>query len=305
MARPKESLQKWLETDLDLKKKWIQGKYSHFLNNDSPIDTNRIEPTLQAEIPTLGTLVVPISVYEKLRQGFRVFKFQQANSNKEKVQLHVSKKTKTELERLRKKLELVSLSQTVSRLTENFDISLLKQKEQIEQLKSLVQQQRNDVAYLQNKLKEQKKNQEILVNFFVDECASIISKNTSSEVDTTDTSSKLAKDVRNQLKLKLQEFNAQKNDNQMAQIQNHAVSPLNLVQEPLFENLPRTSSFARGYKQEQEQEQEQEIVAVNKSSTQIQNSVFPSNCLNIQKMLLSHTPKGGKIQPFPHDEDES
>ncbi|RSN82851.1 hypothetical protein EA770_04340 [Acinetobacter baumannii] len=296
MARPKESLQKWLETDLDLKTKWIQSKYSHFLNNNAPINTNRFEPTLQAELPTLGILIVPISEYEKLRQGFRAFKFQQANSNKEKIQLHVSKKTKTELERLRKKLQLGSLSQTVSKIADSFDTNLLKQKEQIEGLNILIQQQRNEVAYLENKLKKQEKNHETMVNFLLDECASIISKNSSNEVHTANTSNKLTKDVREQfeskLKIKYQEINGLKNDNKIASVQNYTSSPLNSVPVPVYGTLPRTSSFARGHMQE--------FVGENKSSTQ--NSGIPSKWLDVQKMLLSHTPKGGKILAFPHDE---
>ena len=46
MARPKESLKKWLETDQDLKEKWIKSKYSHFLNHNNPTNTNRLVPTL-------------------------------------------------------------------------------------------------------------------------------------------------------------------------------------------------------------------------------------------------------------------
>lgn len=311
MARPKESLKKWLETDQDLKEKWIKSKYSHFLNHNNPTNTNRLVPTLSAVLSTHETLIIPISEYEKLRQGFRVFKFQQAHNNENKIQLRVSKKTKTELERLRKKLEVGSLSQTVSRITDSFDTNLLKQKEQIEQLKTTVQESTNYIAYLKNKYNsdqnELKKTYETLVDFLLDECVSIISENSSNEAHSTDTSGKLTKDIRKQLnaklKLKLQEINALKNDSKITQIQNHTTLPLNLVQEPLSENLPKTSSFTRYHMQEQEQEQ----VAKNESSTQIsqrQNPGLPSKLLDATKLLLSHKSSAGKVHPFPHNDEK-
>ena len=158
MARPYEQLSIWIQDDRELKEKFIRNnagkwasKYPHefYISN---AQQNNLGPS--AEVATLKSkeiLIVSKQVYELIRKKFREFKYQKNHKSKSHLQARISTDTKSELEKIKRKLERGNTSITLEHVIKNFDVDSFKLKLQIEDLQEQLKKAENYIALLNKK----------------------------------------------------------------------------------------------------------------------------------------------------------
>ncbi len=167
MARPYEQLSIWIQDDRELKEKFIRNnagkwasKYPHefYISN---AQQNNLGPS--AEVATLKSkeiLIVSKQVYELIRKKFREFKYQKNHKSKSHLQARISTDTKSELEKIKRKLERGNTSITLEHVIKNFDVDSFKLKLQIEDLQEQLKKAENYIALLNKKSEDTLKLQQ-------------------------------------------------------------------------------------------------------------------------------------------------
>ena len=167
MARPYEQLSIWIQDDRELKEKFIRNNaekwklkypYEFYI---SSAQQNNLGPS--AEVVTLKSkeiLTVSKQVYELIRKKFREFKYQKNHKSKSHLQARISTDTKSELEKIKRKLERGNTSITLEHVIKNFDVDSFKLKLQIEDLQEQLKKAKNDEALLNKKSEEKLKMQQ-------------------------------------------------------------------------------------------------------------------------------------------------
>ena len=167
MTRPYEHLSIWIQSDRELKEKFIRDnkekwvlKYPHefFISNTRQ---NTLEPS--AEVVALKSkeiLTVSKRVYEIIRKKFREFKYQKNHKSKGHLQARISTNTKSKLEHIKRKLEQGNTSTTLEHVIKNFDEDSFILKLQVEDLQEQLKKAKNDEALLNKKSEEKLKMQQ-------------------------------------------------------------------------------------------------------------------------------------------------
>ena len=167
MTRPYEHLSIWIQSDRELKEKFIRDnkekwvlKYPHefFISNTRQ---NTLEPS--AEVVALKSkeiLTVSKQVYELIRKNFREFKYQKNHKSKGHLQTRISTNTKLKLENIKKNLKQGNTSTTLEHVIKNFDEDSFILKLQVEDLQEQLKMAKNYEHLLNKKSEDRLKMQQ-------------------------------------------------------------------------------------------------------------------------------------------------
>lgn len=167
MTRPYEHLSIWIQSDRELKEKFIRDnkekwvlKYPHefFISNTRQ---NTLEPF--AEVVALKSkeiLTVSKRVYEIIRKKFREFKYQKNHKSKGHLQARISTNTKSKLEHIKRKLEQGNTSTTLEHVIKNFDEDSFILKLQVDDLQEQLKMAKNYEHLLNKKSEDRLKMQQ-------------------------------------------------------------------------------------------------------------------------------------------------